>query len=290
MRFFVAFRVVLLVWLFIPVAAFATQVGFVPSTGIWFSRTDLSPGETIRVYTAVVNSEYYAINGVVAFYNNDEIIDTVDVKLLKKDEARQLRVFWEPTEGDHRVSAKFTKVETVDEKGVVTPLTLTAVTGVTGAPLTLSSGATTPLIGETTLSVEKKDDRLVLAPAIVLGAKIAAVTGSVSTSPIQAAIDKNKALLGEAEQIAGRITSTAGKVEHAYITAKSWVSTGKEWYSKTKEQIQKAGPVANAMYIGWLRVTNDNDPKRIGIIVAVTFVMWFTAKWLLRRKAFYDDL
>lgn len=286
----------LLVSLLVPVAAFAAQVGFVPSTGVWFSRTDLKPGEMVHVYTVVVNNVYHELNGTVAFYDNDSVIGFAEFTGLKKDEAKQLRAAWEPDEGNHRISARFTRAEAVDEAGKKTALSLEAIVGTTGQPLVLANGAT-PEIGSTSLSVKQENDRLLITPALIIeeknndlvGQKKEGASSTLATS-IEEFFSKNNALLNKAQSVAGTITSTAGKLEQAIAGTKIWIEEGGKLYETGKEKAGFIKPVADQVYKGWLVVTGDNDSKRIGVIIVVFLLSWFLIRRLRRRQRFYDDL
>jgi hypothetical protein len=281
-------------------ATLAAQVGFVPSTGVWFSRTELSPNESVRIYTVIVNNNYYALNGTVAFYDNETSIDTAAFTALKKGEARQLSVFWQPSEGDHKISARFTKAEAVDEKGVKTTISLDSIVATSGQPLSLTNGEVTE-VGAAALSVEQKDDRLLLTPQKTASNAVAIATSQKTTSSAVAAseesggggeniFEKNKALLGKAESAAQTITSTAEKVENVVASVKSAAAQAGAWYETGKEGARTVWPVVRQIYYGWLVVSNENDPVRIAIIVAVVLLVWFVVRRLRRRHRFYDDL
>jgi hypothetical protein len=68
-----------------PYASAATSVqqsdvGFVNST-IWFSRSNFSAGDQVRIYTTVKNSSAADLRGTVVFYANDSQIGTSDFSL-----------------------------------------------------------------------------------------------------------------------------------------------------------------------------------------------------------------
>lgn len=287
MRFFATLRTIVVVGLVVPVVALAAQVGFVPSNGVWFSRTDVKPGEMIWAYTVVVNNNYHALNGTVVFYDNDQVIDTVVVEQLKKDEVRQLRAFWEPSVGEHRISVQFTKAEAVDEVGKKTVVTVAQ-----------SDNAAT-------LVVQQKNDQLLLVPEAVAGEKLAVTTSSppktVSTTAVVATsssaattsfdiMAEGTALINKAQNFAGTLTSTAHKVEQTYTEVKQWIATGGSWYEQFMKQVQKFEPFMGAAYEAWLVVTNNNEPLRLGVIAVILVLAWWLVRRMYRRKRFYDDL
>ncbi|OGH81182.1 MAG: hypothetical protein A3I29_04430 [Candidatus Magasanikbacteria bacterium RIFCSPLOWO2_02_FULL_44_11] len=273
----------------------AAQVGFVPATGIWFSRTELSLNESVRIYTVVINNTYYELNGVVAFYDNQTIIDTISFTSLKNGEARQLSVFWQPSKGDHTISARFTKAEAVDERGKKTIVSLDSIVGTTGQSLTLKNGETSE-VGAAALSVEQNNGRLLLTPLVRESSLSTVSLGQNSSSSITGiaaeATDvfaKNRALLDKAESAAGTITSTAQRIEDAVNSVKAAVAQGSQWYGAGKDGFQKVQPIFRQIYNGWLVVSNNNDSIRILVIVVVVVVGWWVVRRLRRRQRFYDD-
>lgn len=289
-------KILLFIFVFscIPAGVNATQVGFVPAGGIWFSRTELKPQEMIRVYTVVVNNNYNSLRGVVAFYDNDDIIETVKFEDLKKDEARQLQVFWVPSAGNHRISARFTLAEATNEAGAVTSIPLSELLSTTGQPLVLHNGALSE-VGAATLSVEQKNGTLFLTPQRVLGAKITTSSSAVEAgytpeSSVKSVQSPTAALIAQAEQVASTITSTVESVHEAYATAQSWGSTAQMWYGRAKDVAAEVKPYTKRIYYGWLFITKDNDPVRIAFVVGGVAVVWFGIGRLRRRKQFYDDL
>src|SRR6266403_819509 len=87
--------------LLLPSTAFMATVGFVPSTGVWFSTSTFDPNQSIKVYTVVVNNDYASLDGTVGFYDNDKLIGSTSFKSLAKESAQQLSINWVPSQGDH---------------------------------------------------------------------------------------------------------------------------------------------------------------------------------------------
>lgn len=316
LRSFVILKMTILlvmsIFIFAPHFVAANSVGFVPSTGLWFSRNEFLPKETIRIYTVVINNDYYSLDGTVAFYDNGTEIDRVDVKGLAKESVKQIRVFWEPTEGEHAVSAQFIKAVATDEKGNKQTLDIQTINSVAGAPLkmgvntvvptpiiiTTSSATTlgsstikvTPLnvssvITSTTLFgsqtevvVRKEGEKLVLEPA--LESNNSASEGSISGSDIFA---KNREILDKAAQVAGTITTTADKLNKAYTGTKEAIEKGKGYWSGAKEQWGKAAPYFDKALPSWKAITHDNDPRYIAGIVGGAVVVWYIIRWRMRR-------
>lgn len=320
------FALLLSAYCLLPSAGLAANVGFVPSTGLWFSRDSFFPKETIRIYTVVVNNEYASMDGVVVFYDNSDIIDTVEIKGLPKEGAKLMRVFWEPTEGEHAVSARFIKAVAVDEKGARQDIDLATINSVAGAPLSVSTGQVMPVVSndaqkvtdqlaavggavntgsskttalsEVQLVVKREGDKLALT------APEKTATASSATPPVERGGDekpsleggggsadpfaKNREILQKAENVAGTITSTAGKIESAYDKTKSAVEKGKEAYAEGQRQLLKIQPYLKKFEPYWNKLSNNNEPKRVAIIVVVMLVGIWMIKRAIRPK-FYRN-
>lgn len=119
----------------------AASVGFVPATGIWFSRVNFAPQDSIRVYSVVINNEYNLFEAVVSFYDHGALIDTAEIKNLAKDSAQEIHIFWQPGVGEHVVSARFTKAIITDATGARRPIDLVQLNTVAGSPFILGGAA-----------------------------------------------------------------------------------------------------------------------------------------------------
>ena len=204
-------------------------------------------------------------------------------------------MFWQPSKGDHTISARFTKAEAVDERGKKTIVSLDSIVGTTGQSLTLKNGETSE-VGAAALSVEQNNGRLLLTPLVRESSLSTVSLGQNSSSSITGiaaeATDvfaKNRALLDKAESAAGTITSTAQRIEDAVNSVKAAVAQGSQWYGAGKDGFQKVQPILRQIYNGWLVVSNNNDSIRILVIVVVIVVGWWVVRRLRRRQRFYDD-
>lgn len=92
-----------------PIGAHATEVGFVPSSGIWFSEQAVTPGEAVKVYAVIINNAYPSVQAEVVFYDNGDAAGTVSVDKLEKEQARELWISWTPNTGSHKITARFTR-------------------------------------------------------------------------------------------------------------------------------------------------------------------------------------
>ncbi len=292
----------------VPSIALAANVGFVPSTGLWFSQTSFVPGQTISVYTVVINTDYFALDGAVTFYDNNTPFSTVAVTTLPKEQVRQIKVSWTPTEGDHALSARFTQAAAVDEKGSRQNVDVGAINAVAGTPLSIGTGViepvTTPVIftsststdsipsvalmGQTNVVVQKQGKNLVITPST----KPAASSGGALTSfttlwggaqnvvtTSQDLFAKNKEMLAKAEHVAGTITSTVGAISSAIDTGRQYVQTGQNQLEKVGSFLGFLSPVWNKVKSWWLTLTHNNEPVRV--IIAVVIILLIV--WMIKR-------
>lgn len=105
-----------------PYAAQATEVGFVPSSGIWFSKQTIAPGGTVKIYAVIVNNAYSAVRANIAFYDNGDEIGIIKVEKLEKERAHELWMQWTPHPGSHKIAARFIHAAVVGADGKETVL------------------------------------------------------------------------------------------------------------------------------------------------------------------------
>ncbi len=93
----------------IPLAVSAgSGVGFVQGA-IWYSKDPFFAGEPVRVYSAVLNTTSEDIVGSVAFSDNGALIGSAEFSAAGGNRLQEVWVDWQPTEGQHSVSAKIVK-------------------------------------------------------------------------------------------------------------------------------------------------------------------------------------
>lgn len=335
----------------VPLAAQAATVGFVPDTGLWFSKTEFTPGEVIRVYTVVVNNEYYAVEGTVGFYDNDKPIASVELKNMLKDSARQLKVFWEPTEGAHRLSAHFIQAFALDEKGNSRAISLTDINSQVGSPLRYVSGGIDPVVSgagsesaipvssgasqtssapvaiaanpgagaaaavtvpnPVEVAVKRHGEKLLLsaprpasgqlasgaAPADgVVASSTLAIPGGALNATLDEFFAKNRAAIAKTQAIVGSITTTAGRINETYERGKATVAQGQQYYDagqkqweKIRSYLDKFKPVVAKLKPWWEKISGDNNPRRIALIVGGLFALWLLFRLTRGRLGQYYD-
>ncbi|MSU75127.1 MAG: hypothetical protein EXS55_01260 [Candidatus Magasanikbacteria bacterium] len=302
----------LVILLFFPLAVSAAGVGFVPASGIWLARTSLADGELARVYTVVVNNDYYALEGEVGFYDNNELIDKAQIKRLPRESAQQLRVFWQPTPGAHSLSARFVSVTTIDEQGTRIGLDTGGIGGAVGASLMVTdknTGFVVPLqditgqgkalnIGQALMvEVERQGGQIFVgAPAptgaadgVVLGVKevtaatknlFAQISSTVHSNSLLDAFNKNREALEGAGKVVDAVSSTAGTVGRVYSGTQTALVRVKTYYATVQSYADKAAPYAERAQPAWLFISDNNNPIRIAII----FVGLFLLYWMVKRR------
>lgn len=284
--------------LLLPSTAFMATVGFVPSTGVWFSTSTFDANQSIKVYTVVVNNDYASLDGVVGFYDNDKLIGSANFKSLTKESAQQISINWVPSQGDHTVQARFMSATTVDTQGKKSDITLTGINNVSGMPLTVGSAAISPVaqvndtakvVGAVAVNIVQEGKKLLMSPQVA-----SVVSGVVTNEQTVAADDlfaKNHDLLNKAQGVATSITTTAGKITDAYNQTKSVIEQGQMYYEVGKEKLVAAQPYFEKAKEWWLVLTENNDPKRVALVACVLLFLWILTKLFRRRqrRREYDD-
>lgn len=104
-KYFLYLLIIVYAILSTPVFA-ETQVnsGFIPGQ-IWYSKIELSEGDTVNIHTAVWNGERDVLSVKVEFYDKNVILGSRDV-VLTSLELKDVFVPWKITAGDHVISAK----------------------------------------------------------------------------------------------------------------------------------------------------------------------------------------
>lgn len=293
---------VIIASLFFPIAAAAATVGFVPSTGVWFSPTTFSPGETVTVNTVVVNDDYQSLSGQVIFSDNGQVIGTATIQALGQGKAEELNVLWQPSAGQHAVSARLSGMSAINEAGQTEAIDLSAINSQSGQPLVVAQGGTvaptTPASdsavatvsttppGATVVSVTSQSGELTITPAPVPVAPAPSNAATQVAAPLDSLFAKNRAALDKAAGAVNTITTTAAKINTAYTTAQKVIAQGQSVYNQTRSIINKTeiwfsrfDPVWQQVKQLWNLITDNNEPRRtaivVGIIVLIILVLWW---------------
>ncbi len=108
-------------FLLFPHFANSAGIGFVNSSGIWFSSDPAFGGIPVKVYTVVLNNDYKKLTATIAFLDNGAEFARTTVDVLQ-DDARQITVIWTPTYGTRTVAAKFISATVTDQNNVIRDL------------------------------------------------------------------------------------------------------------------------------------------------------------------------
>jgi hypothetical protein len=274
-KYFFSFLLVL--FTFLAFTSAQAIVGFVPNGGLWFSKTDLKPGEPATVFTVVVNNEYALITGAVIFYDNNDPIGTTPVTVVK-DQAAVVKTTWQPKNGTHGVYAKLSgsAQQKVDGPAIALPTTVLNGNLATIINTTLDQ----PLGSAVTVVVNSDGSKKIISPMIastaVAGEKIIAPptsTANINTTNTAGDIfSKNKEILDNATHISS-LTSTANSVGQVYEQGKDFVSTSQAYYAKAQGVWAQIQPYIEKVTPVWNWLSNNNEPKRIIIIVVVVLII-----------------
>jgi hypothetical protein len=81
-----------------------TATGFIPGQ-IWYSKNSFIEGETVKIYTAVWNSNKNQLSARVEFYDKNVILGSRDV-VVSSEQLSEVSIPWKVTAGDHIIFAK----------------------------------------------------------------------------------------------------------------------------------------------------------------------------------------
>ena len=104
-------RFLALIGLLLPLAAYAAPIpaGF-PTSSLWLSKTELTDGESVTIYTVIYNSSDAALVGEVEFLVDGTLIGTKGVE-AKAGTTQIVSENWTAAEGSHAFSAHLTGVD-----------------------------------------------------------------------------------------------------------------------------------------------------------------------------------
>ena len=101
---------------FMPFIIEAATIGFVSSSGVWFSADPPFSGVAVKTYSVVLNNEYKQLTATIAFADNGQEFGRTTI-VVPQEEARQIQVIWTPTYGKHTIAAKFVSAFVIDSSG-----------------------------------------------------------------------------------------------------------------------------------------------------------------------------
>ncbi len=83
----------------------AASLGFIQGT-IWYSKDPFFSGDTVRIYSAVLNGTSDDIIGSVSFYDNGKEIGKTPFTAASSGRLQEVWLDWQATEGEHEISAR----------------------------------------------------------------------------------------------------------------------------------------------------------------------------------------
>lgn len=282
-RFIVFLSAAVFVFLLSPIVSRAANVGFLPSTPLWYSPEKFAPGEIIRLYTVVINNDYPSLSGVVAFYANNEEIGRVSIVNLKQDKAEGLKVYWQPTSGDYTLSAKFVSANAIDEHGATIQLNTNDINTAQTAFNVGKNNLSTTTISQnsedmqgvaTFIAIKKQGDEFVILPK----------TSTEENSVIDSIANTKEKF----DSVLHFVTSSANTIAGTVEKTKSAVETGQKYYAKGEALWQKITPYLSPIKRVVALATNNYDRHRILYIIGGTAILIFALK-IIRRQRTFDD-
>ena len=92
---------------------------FVVDQAVTISSPSAVEGQTVKLYTVVVNNDFPTFSGKVNFYNNGQLIGTAEVKKLNLEEARQVSVSYTVPAGTLTITTQLSNVSVTKKDGSV---------------------------------------------------------------------------------------------------------------------------------------------------------------------------
>ena len=274
-------------------------IGFVPSTKIWFSPSEFSAGDMIRLYTVVINNDYPSLSGTVGFYANEEEINRVTFQNLEREDAEQLRVFWQPVTGAYTLRARFLRAIATDENGVEHELDIASINSVDTAFVSSGGASSSSVALEgtsqtsqpqassgggsgayTDIMIEKKvEGLLVVAPKETMSKEADTADSFENT------VDRVGAAIQFVTSSANAVASAYEKTKETVETGEKYYDAGRQWWEKSKPYIQ---PYASSTKALWQKVSNNNDPGRVFKIAGGLLLLYILFR-IIRRQRTFDD-
>lgn len=105
MKKYLIFFIILYLSFVSPIEATAIKTtGFIPGQ-IWYSKDNITEGDTVKIYTAIWNNSTLPLSAKVEFFDQNVILGTRDI-VVPSLQLKETSVSWEVTSGDHLISAK----------------------------------------------------------------------------------------------------------------------------------------------------------------------------------------
>ena len=238
------------------------------------------------MYTVVVNNNYHSLDGIVGFYANGELIDSVNIIELKKEEAKQLAALWTPREGTYTLTARFIEATAIDESGNRTRLELGALNDIGDVPIAVGSNQNTnePTKTDTKGTAQTSEPSESTDPVIVQVEKQGQTTTVTPVPPANntATVQQLRKAFTDVEKFINVVTTSAGTIEETYQTTKEWVGKAEAGYTTAKNlwgTTKIYGGEGKKIINGWWA-----EPKTRKIIIGTGIVLLFLSIGVFFRR------
>lgn len=265
----------------------AVGAGFVPSSQLWFSEP--SSSSTIKIFTVVLNNEFSSLDATVGFYANGQLVQSVDLKDLKKEEARQVGIEWQPEQGKYNISVAFIKAQAKDEKGDNIDINTNSLGSVPAFGLDIPSSTASqealagssvvqaPLVPEESVLVEKNEEGISVKKALsnsdIVKNKFSETVDAVSKKAEESVDETKKYLIAKSGDAVLGAVSGVGDFFISKLPS-GWT--------------EKFGKISAPFLRFWKEQTNG-DPDREKMVAAYIFGMFifvavFIWYWVFRKR------
>lgn len=99
--------------------------------------------------------------------------------------------------------------------------------------------------------------------------------------------------LEQASELVKNVSNTAQAVNEAYVKTRGIIEQGRhyydilrQWAEALQSALEKINPYVQPARDVWLKITNNNEPKRIVIIILIVLVLFML--WKLRNIRFRE--
>lgn len=112
------FLIAAIVSLLFPIQTWAA-FDFVVDKAVTMSNPVAVEGQTVKLYTVVVNNEFTSLTGKVNFYNGGQLIGTAEIKKLAQEEARQVFISYVLPAGSLTITTQLAGVSVINKNGEI---------------------------------------------------------------------------------------------------------------------------------------------------------------------------
>lgn len=160
-----------------------SKIDFV-KTDIWYSKTDLTEGDKVKIYTAIYNPDNRELSGTIAFYDNSVLLGKKNF-IIPGNGVRDVSIDWVVTLGGHSIFAKIEEAKLTLAKGKYEQVSLNNVE--TKKDINVIYKKVVPEIN--TEGESKKTESPVAEPISDIGLKIIEKTPEFISEPVSDSVN-----------------------------------------------------------------------------------------------------